>query len=61
MAADDFASQLRAKLDADLLKRSYSEIAKKLNHAGITTAIGRKFFPPTVKNYVMRLERIQDD
>ena len=53
-AADEFASQLRAKLDADLMRRSYSEIARYLNHAGITTVTGRKFFPQTVKNYLTR-------
>ena len=53
-AADDFASQLRAKLDADLLQRSYSEIARQLNDAGVLTATGRKFYPQTVKNYLTR-------
>lgn len=53
-AADDFASQLRAKLDADLLRCSYSEIARHLNEAGVTTATGRKFYPQTVKNYLTR-------
>src|SRR6185295_2738393 len=33
-AADDFACQLRAKLDADVLRCSYSEIARLLNDAG---------------------------
>jgi DNA invertase Pin-like site-specific DNA recombinase len=50
--ADAFASQLQAKLDADLLRRSYSEIARRLNDAGITTVTGRKFYPQTVKNYL---------
>ncbi|MBW7964139.1 recombinase family protein [Bradyrhizobium sp. BR 10261] len=53
-AADEFASQLRAKLDADILRRSYSEIARCLNEAGVMTATGRKFFPQTVKNYLGR-------
>ncbi|OKO84874.1 recombinase family protein [Bradyrhizobium sp. AS23.2] len=53
-AADEFASQLRAKLDADVLRRSYSEIARHLNDAGITTVTGRKFYPQTVKNYLSR-------
>ncbi|WP_375777827.1 recombinase family protein [Bradyrhizobium sp. ma5] len=53
-AADEFASQLRAKLDTDLLRRSYSEIARHLNDAGITTTTGRKFYPQTVKNYMRR-------
>lgn len=53
-AADDFASQLRQKLDADLMRRSYSEIARYLNDEGIKTATGRKFFPQTVKNYLAR-------
>lgn len=34
-AADEFASQLRAKLDAKLLQCSYSEIARQLNDAGV--------------------------
>jgi DNA invertase Pin-like site-specific DNA recombinase len=57
-AADEFAAQLRAKLDADVLRRSYSEIARHLNDAGITTTTGRKFYPQTVKNYVRRLSRL---
>lgn len=55
-AADEFASQLRAKLDAGTLCRSYSEIARHLNDAGMTTVNGRKFYPQTVKNYLMRIE-----
>lgn len=53
-AVDVFASQLRAKLDADLMGRSYREIARHLNEAGITTVTGRKFYPQTVKNYLTR-------
>lgn len=53
-AADEFASQLRAKLDADVLRSSYSEIARHLNEAGVTTVSGRKFYPQTVKNYLLR-------
>ncbi|MCC8978674.1 recombinase family protein [Bradyrhizobium acaciae] len=54
-AADEFASQLREKLDADLLRRSYSEIARHLNDRGIMTATGRRFYPQTVKNYLTRV------
>lgn len=54
-AADEFASQLRAKLDADVLRQSYSEIARYLNEAGIKTTTGRKFYPQTVKNYLTRV------
>lgn len=53
-AANEFASQLRAKLDAEVLRRSYSEIARHLNEAGITTMTGQKFYPQTVKNYLTR-------
>ena len=53
-AADEFAATLRAKLDAGLMQRSYSEIARHLNDAGVMTATGRKFYPQTVKNYVKR-------
>lgn len=53
-AADDFASQLRANLGADLLRCSYSEIARQLNDARITTVTGKKFYPQTVKNYLSR-------
>ncbi len=53
-AADDFASQLRANLDADLMRQSYSAIARHLNDAGITTVTGRRFYPQTVKNYMLR-------
>lgn len=59
-AADEFASLLRAKLDADLMQRSYSEIARRLNDAGITTVTGRKFYPQTAKNYVIRLKPLHD-
>jgi len=60
MAADDFASQLMAKLDADLMGQSYSEIARQLNDAGITTVTGRKFYPQTVKNYLTRQRGFPD-
>ena len=53
-AADEFASQLRLKLDADLMGCSYSEIARHLNAAGVRTVTGRKFYPQTVKNYLTR-------
>ena len=53
--ADEFAASLRAKVDADLMGRSYSEIAKHLNGAGLTTATGKRFYPQTVKNYLSRL------
>jgi DNA invertase Pin-like site-specific DNA recombinase len=59
-AADEFASRLRAKLDADLMQRSYSEIARHLNDAGFTTPNGRKFFPQTVKNYLTRTRAFPD-
>ncbi len=55
-AADEFASRLVEKLDADLMRRSYSEIARQLNERGVLTATGRKFFPQTVKNYVVRID-----
>jgi hypothetical protein len=53
-AADEFAATLRAKLDAGLMQRPYSEIARHLNDAGVLTATGRKFYPQTVKNYLKR-------
>jgi DNA invertase Pin-like site-specific DNA recombinase len=53
-AADEFAASLRTKLDAGLMGRSYSEIARHLNNAGVMTATGRKFYPQTVKNYLQR-------
>jgi DNA invertase Pin-like site-specific DNA recombinase len=53
-AANEFACHLRMKLDADVLRRSYSEIARHLNEAGVTTITGRKFYPQTVKNYLSR-------
>ncbi|MGF6311911.1 DNA invertase Pin-like site-specific DNA recombinase [Bradyrhizobium sp. i1.8.4] len=53
-AADEFASQLRARLDADLMRLSYTEIARHLNDSGITTVTGRKFYAQTVKNYLSR-------
>ncbi|MBR1248952.1 recombinase family protein [Bradyrhizobium sp. AUGA SZCCT0169] len=59
-AADEFAASLRAKLDADLMGRSYSEIARQLNDAGIATVTGRKFHPQTVKNYLTRQRGFPD-
>lgn len=53
-AADEFAASLRSKLDAYLLGRSYSEIARHLNDKGITTPTGKRFYPQTVKNYLLR-------
>ncbi len=40
-AADEFAATLRSKLDAGLMQRSYSEVARHLNAAGVLTATGR--------------------
>lgn len=57
-AADEFASQLLAKLDADLMRRPYSEIARTLNDRGITTFTGRRFQAQTVKNYILRSNRL---
>jgi hypothetical protein len=54
-AADEFAASLREKLDADLLGRSYSEIARYLNDAAVTTVTGRQFYPQTIKNYLLRI------
>lgn len=56
-AADEFAATLRTKMDAGLMGRSYSEIARHLNDAGVMTATGRKFYPQTVKNYMKRPNR----
>ena len=42
-AADRFAATLRAKLNADLIGPSYSDIARSLNDAGVMTVTGRKF------------------
>jgi DNA invertase Pin-like site-specific DNA recombinase len=53
-AADAFAALLISKLDADVTRRSYSQIARELNDAGFTTVTGRKFYPQTVKNYLTR-------
>jgi hypothetical protein len=47
------------KLDADILGRSYSEIARCLNDAGITTITGRRFYPQTVKNYLLRTLHVE--
>jgi DNA invertase Pin-like site-specific DNA recombinase len=56
-AADDFAATLRSKLDAGLMQRSYSEVARHLNAAGVLTATGKRFYPQTVKNYLNRLRK----
>jgi DNA invertase Pin-like site-specific DNA recombinase len=53
-AADNFALSLRSKIDVNLMGRSYSEIARQLNGAGILTTTGKKFYPQTVKNYMIR-------
>ena len=52
--AAEFATSLRANLDAGFEQLSYSEIARRLNERGILTRTGRKFFPQTVKNYLPR-------
>ena len=36
---------------------SYCEMARKLNERGLMTLTGRRFFPQTVKNIVMRLRK----
>jgi DNA invertase Pin-like site-specific DNA recombinase len=56
--ADEFASQLLAKLDADLIRRPYSEIATHLNDNGVATMRGGKFYPQTVKNYLKRHKQL---
>jgi DNA invertase Pin-like site-specific DNA recombinase len=56
-AADEFATQLVTKIDADLMRRPYSEIARHLNDSGAVTITGRKFYPQTVKNYLERHSR----
>lgn len=54
-AADEFASQLIARIDAGLMRRSYSEIAATLNDRGILTITGKRFYPQTVKNCLHRM------
>lgn len=56
--ADEFAVLLKSKLDADLMGRSYSEIARHLNEKGIVTITGRKFYPQTVKNCFFRIKSL---
>lgn len=58
MAADEFAVMLRAKIDTDLMGQSYSQIARTLNDGGITTFTGRRFQAQTVKNYILRSNRL---
>jgi DNA invertase Pin-like site-specific DNA recombinase len=57
MRADEFAALIRSKLDTDLMQRSYSEIARHLNHLGFKTFNGKNFHPQTVKNYLERSNR----
>lgn len=59
-AADEFAIFLKSKLDADLIGRSYSDIAKRLNEQGLLTTTGRPFHPQTVKNYLVRIQRVTE-
>lgn len=49
MAVDDFASQLREKLPAGVLRRSFRGIARHLNNAGALTATGENFDPQAIK------------
>lgn len=60
-AADEFAVELKSKLDAALFEKSYSEIARQLNKTGIVAARGGKFYPQTIKNYVHRLNDALND
>lgn len=53
-SADEFGSQLIARLSEDLLGQSYSQIAKYLNESGLVTVTGSRFYPQTVKNYLTR-------
>jgi DNA invertase Pin-like site-specific DNA recombinase len=57
-AADQFAATLLTKLDGDLMQQSYSEIARRLNDAGVKTMTGRSFHPQTVKNLMQRLNAL---
>lgn len=55
--ADNFAASLRVNFEAEFEGLSYSEIARLLNDSGVLTRTGRKFFPQTVKNYLLRWRR----
>lgn len=60
-AADEFALDLRSKLDADVMLQSYSEIARHLNESGVKTITGRIFYAQTVKNYLRRAQNSQSN
>lgn len=53
-AADEFAAMIISKLDANLRRRSYSEIARHLNESGELSSSGKRFYPQTVKNIMRR-------
>lgn len=54
-AADEFAASLNLQLSSGLKEKSFSEIARQLNDAGVLTFTGKRFRAQTVKNYIIRL------
>lgn len=50
------AEELRSFMPVGWEAMSYSSIAKRLNGAGVTTALGSKFHPQTVKNLMSHLK-----
>lgn len=50
--AMDFACKLRELLPGCWETMSYSELARTLNEAGLTTVNGNRFYPQTAKNLV---------
>jgi DNA invertase Pin-like site-specific DNA recombinase len=53
--ADSFAESIRAVFEQIGTEKSYSEIARQLNHQGFKTRTGRSFHAQTVKNIAVRL------
>lgn len=54
--ADEFAASISRAVQTIGVCKSYSEIARQLNASGLETRTGKRFYPQTVKNIVLRTQ-----
>ena len=54
--ADEFAASISRAVQTIGVCKSYSEIARQLNASGFETRTGKRFYPQTVKNIVLRTQ-----
>ena len=54
--ADSFAGSVGVAIYSIGIKKSYSEIARRLNEQGVRTRTGGAFYAQTVKNMLLRIK-----